>query len=186
MTATNLTLSENVAGGGAGNKGGAFAGDGIGGGLANEFDGFGLAMAAISNCTITQNQAVGGPGGVGQAGSDGLGGGVANLTGATLTIGNSMLDYNLASGREGAHGGQGGNGLGGGVFNDSDTAFGAASLTVAAGTITQNQANGGEGEGGHDGQGVGGGIYNLGMFTFDSFTVIGKNHASTANDDLFT
>jgi hypothetical protein len=34
-------------------------------------------------------------------------------------------------------------------------------------------------------RGVGGGVYNLGMFTFDSFTVIRKNHASTSNDDLF-
>jgi hypothetical protein len=183
MTATNLTLSDNVAGGGAGNEGGAFVGDGIGGGLANEFDGFGLVMAAISNCTITHNQAVGGPGGVGQNGSDGLGGGVANLTGATLTITNSMLDHNSAIGGQGDHGG---NGLGGGIFNGSDPAFGAASLTVAASTITQNQANGGAGEGGHDGQGVGGGVYNLGLFGFDVVTVIRKNHASTSNDDLFT
>ena len=33
---------------------------------------------------------------------------------------------------------------------------------------------------------MGGGVYNLGTFTFDVFTVIRKNHASTSNDDLFT
>jgi hypothetical protein len=33
---------------------------------------------------------------------------------------------------------------------------------------------------------VGGGVDNLGTFTFDSFTVILRNHASTSNDDLFT
>jgi hypothetical protein len=36
-----------------------------------------------------------------------------------------------------------------------------------------------------DGLGVGGGVYNLGTFTFDVFTVIKKNHASTSYDDIF-
>jgi hypothetical protein len=32
---------------------------------------------------------------------------------------------------------------------------------------------------------VGGGVYNLGTFTFDVFTDITGNHASTSNDDIF-
>jgi hypothetical protein len=32
---------------------------------------------------------------------------------------------------------------------------------------------------------VGGGVYNQGAFTFDVFTVIEGNHASTGNDDIF-
>jgi hypothetical protein len=52
--------------------------------------------------------------------------------------------------------------------------------------MKKNEANGGEeGTGGTDGQGVGGGVYNLGTFTFDVFTVIKKNEASTSNDDIF-
>jgi hypothetical protein len=43
--------------------------------------------------------------------------------------------------------------------------------------VTGNHANGKPG--------IGGGIYNLGTFTFDAFTVIKGNHASTSNDDIF-
>lgn len=39
--------------------------------------------------------------------------------------------------------------------------------------------------GGSGGLGIGGGVYNLGVFTFDLFTVINENHASTSNDDIF-
>jgi hypothetical protein len=43
--------------------------------------------------------------------------------------------------------------------------------------VTKNHANGSPG--------IGGGIYNLGTFTFDVFSVIKDNHASTSNDDIF-
>ncbi len=32
---------------------------------------------------------------------------------------------------------------------------------------------------------LGGGVYYLGMFTFDVFTVIKGNHASTSNNDIY-
>jgi hypothetical protein len=52
--------------------------------------------------------------------------------------------------------------------------------------IVGNAATGGAaGLGGSDGQGVGGGVYNLGAFSFDVFTIIKKNHATTSNDDVF-
>jgi hypothetical protein len=31
---------------------------------------------------------------------------------------------------------------------------------------------------------VGGGVYKLGTLTFDTLTLIKKNHASTSNDDI--
>ena len=42
--------------------------------------------------------------------------------------------------------------------------------------VTQNQADGSPG--------IGGGIYTLGTFTFDAFTVILFNHASTSGDNI--
>ena len=54
--------------------------------------------------------------------------------------------------------------------------------------IVLNQADGGPGgTGGSDGQGIGGGVYisPLGTFTFDAFTIIAHNHASTSNDNIF-
>ena len=48
-----------------------------------------------------------------------------------------------------------------------------STLVVTAGTITFNQAKGGEGKGGgSDGNGIGGGVYNLGVVSFDAFTAI--------------
>jgi hypothetical protein len=32
---------------------------------------------------------------------------------------------------------------------------------------------------------VGGGVYELGTLTFDTLTLIKRNHASTSNDDIF-
>jgi hypothetical protein len=49
-------------------------------------------------------------------------------------------------------------------------------LTLTTPSVTGNHA---------DGQpGIGGGIYNLGTFTFDVFTVIEDNHASTSGDNI--
>ena len=42
--------------------------------------------------------------------------------------------------------------------------------------MTQNQANGSPG--------IGGGIYTLGTFSYDAFTVILFNHASTSGDNI--
>ena len=58
-------------------------------------------------------------------------------------------------------------------------------LLVTGSSITRNLAIGGHGYGaGSDGQGIGGGVYFLGTFTFDSATVISKNHASTSGDNI--
>jgi hypothetical protein len=93
-------------------------------------------------------------------------------------LGNSALIANVA---QGGAGGTGGNGLGGGAYNDTFT-----TLTVTYSTVTLNDADGRQGKhGGTDGEGIGGGVYNLGTFTFDVFTVIKGNHASTSNDNIF-
>ena len=78
----------------------------------------------------------------------------------------SFLTHNQANGDGG------GAGLGGGAYNDA-----TSSLTLKTSSVTDNHANGKPG--------IGGGIYNLGAFTFDAFTVIKDNHASTSNDDIF-
>jgi hypothetical protein len=63
---------------------------------------------------------------------------------------------------------------------------GGWAATVTTSSISFNQAMNGHGnQGGSDGQGVGGGVCNRGTFTFDAFTLIAHNHASTSNDDLF-
>jgi hypothetical protein len=71
-----------------------------------------------------------------------------------------------------ANGDAGGAGLGGGAYNDA-----TSSLTLTTSSVTGNHAN--------SQPGIGGGICNLGAFTFDAFTVIQHNHASTSNDDIF-
>jgi hypothetical protein len=42
--------------------------------------------------------------------------------------------------------------------------------------VTLNEAEGATG--------IGGGVYNLGSFTFDVFTIIAHNHASTSGDNV--
>jgi hypothetical protein len=179
---------------------------------ANDFTGL-SATAAVTNCTFIANEAVGGAGGSGANGGDGIGGAVAVATEAllgfpdpsSLTLRGSTLAGNFAEGGAGGVGGLGGDGLGGalavlgGSSSATDSTFrnnvalgdeggnglggaiyvgSGAALSVAASEIVHNQAQG-------DGEGVGGGVYSLGLFTFDAFTVIRKNHASTSNDDLF-
>jgi hypothetical protein len=88
---------------------------------------------------------------------------------------------NAATGGAGGVGGNGGNGQGGGVFNDA-----TASLALQHSGIVSNAATGGAaGLGGSDGKGVGGGVCNLGAFSFDVFTIIKKNRATTSNDNVF-
>jgi hypothetical protein len=47
-------------------------------------------------------------------------------------------------------------------------------------TVTDNLAL----AGGLGGQGIGGGVYHLGVFSFDSRTIVVKNHAATSNDNV--
>jgi hypothetical protein len=100
---------------------------------------------------------------------------------SSLTVTSRTISGNLAQGGIGGTGGNGGNGFGGGIYIIAGT---SASITSSA--ITANDAVGGEGEGGgSDGLGIGGGVYDLGSFTFDVYSVIAHNHASTTNDNVF-
>jgi hypothetical protein len=191
LTVSNCTFSDNRAVGGTGNTGSPFAGDGFGGGLANERG----ATAAVSNSTFTGNKAIGGQGGAGSNGANGLGGGVANLFGATLTVSGCTLSGNQAVGGAGGPGSNGGNGFGGGVYNDGPSAAPAnagtpATLTITDSTVTDNQATGGAaGSGGTAGLGEGGGLYlaDGGTVCLDAFTIahVFGDHASTSDDDIF-
>jgi hypothetical protein len=186
LAAVNLTLTHNLAEGGAGNSNGLLVGIGLGGGFA----GFLQTIAMVSNSIIDHNQAIGGREDDDANGSDGLGGGSANLLGSTLEISNCTVDHNRALGGEGEDGDNGGNGFGGGIYNDGSSTFGVSSLTVTGSTITHNDADeGAAGAGGSDGQGIGGGLYLAagGIVCLDVFTQIHvkHNHASTSNDDIF-
>ena len=166
-------LDHGQARGGKGNSasgppGAAFAGLGAGGGIFNwlgnyNSSSFGMllnpSVVTVTNSTLDHNQAQGGGGG------NGLGGGIANLLSATTTVDSSCLTHNHANGDGG------GAGLGGGAYNDA-----TSSLTLTTSSVTGNHANGKPG--------IGGGIYNLGTFTFDAFTVIAFNHASTSGDNI--
>jgi len=99
LTASDLTLSHNMAVGGAGNSGAILAGEGIGGGLATEV---GAVAVLISNGRIDHNQAIGGDGVGGGNGSDGLGGGLANLDGCSLSVSTGSVEHNTAVGGAGA------------------------------------------------------------------------------------
>jgi hypothetical protein len=170
MTASNLTLTHNRAVGGEGNTGNVLAGAGVGGGLASWWV---AAPVTIRDSTVAHNQAVGG------SGADGLGGGLANVLGSSMTVVASAVDKNLALGGDGADGSDGGDGLGGGAYNGA-----ASSLRIERSTVMKNHANGGTA--GSDGEGIGGGVYNLGLFSVDELTVIRKNRASTNHDDIFS
>jgi hypothetical protein len=154
LSLSNVTLMDNEAIGGAGNTGGegnavgAFAGDGLGGGLANW-----EATATVDDAFFSGNQATGGPGALGRGGANGLGGGIANYFGSTLIASNCTLQYNRATGGAGDSGASGGDGFGGGVFNDGLSRWppnpGAAStLRIFGSTIAGNLATGDCAEGG--------------------------------------
>jgi hypothetical protein len=169
------TLEHNQALGGPGTTG-SNPGSGVGGAL----DAIALVPPVdltVTNCTIDHNNAVGGAGGLGEAGGAGLGGGIADTLGTMLTVGGTTVDHNKA---QAGDGGAGGNGYGGGLYKDA-----SSTLTLTSATVQYNFAVGGAGgSGGSDGQGIGGGVYAIGTFSFDSTTVINKNHASTSNDNI--
>jgi hypothetical protein len=142
-----------------------------------------LTSLSASNCTFTNNQAIGGAGSAGGNGADGLGGALANVQGAALTVSSCTLSGNEAIGGAGGSGAMGGNGLGGGLYND-----GSSTLTVTGSTITANQATGGAaGASGSAGLGEGGGAYFAagGVVCLDLFTSISGNTASTGDNDVF-
>jgi hypothetical protein len=75
----------------------------------------------VIDCTIVGNQALGGAGGHGANDGDGLGGGLAIISGATATLTDSSAEHNDALGGEEGRGGRDGQGVGGGVYNDLGT-----------------------------------------------------------------
>ncbi len=157
FTASNLTLTNNQAIGGAGNKAGGnpagvLVGTATGGGFVL-FDG-GTTTATISNSTIVGNQAIGGAGAGGGNGADGQGGGLATHLGGNLVVSNCTVDQNQAVGGAGANGGSGGDGLGGGIYIPGGTGF-AGSLTVTGSMFLADSAVGGAG-GNAWGGGIGG------------------------------
>jgi hypothetical protein len=187
LNVSNSTFTNNVAVGGAGNQGGILAGEGIGGGIMTIFYGplAATVTAAVLGCRFDGNQAVGGSGGAAGTGADGLGGALANVLGATLTVSGCTLSGNQASGGAGGTGGNGGAGFGGGLYND-----GTSTVIVAGSKVTNNQAAGGAaGTGGSAGTGFGGGLYLAagGAAYLDAHTLakLAGNTASTSNNDMF-
>jgi hypothetical protein len=177
---SDCTFEHNAAiagAGGVGLNGGLAVG---GGGDVSNLFAPRLLSATFGNCTFDHNAAIGGQGGPGGNGGDAWGGGLADLLGASLTVNNGTLDDNLAIG---GAGGSGGNGLGGGIYEDAKSM-----LTLMGDLVYRNHAGGGAaGLGGSDGQGIGGGVYVAagGVACADMLTVIGGNHATTSNDDVF-
>ncbi|HEY7424884.1 MAG TPA: hypothetical protein VH682_11700 [Gemmataceae bacterium] len=68
--------------------------------------------ATVTDSTITDNQAIGGAGSPGQAGGNGLGGGIMNTFNGTLEVSFTTIAHNAAIGGTGGTGGAGGNGEG--------------------------------------------------------------------------
>jgi hypothetical protein len=187
LSVSTCMFTNNQAIGGAGNIGGPFTGDGVGGGVANGGDltNSSGATASVQGSTFTSNQALGAAGSPGSNGADGLGGAVANILGSSLTASSCTLSSNQALGGAGHPGASGGNGFGGGAYND-----GQSSLTILVSTISGNQAEGGSaGTGGSAGLGEGGGLYlaDGGVACLDAFTQANttSNHATTDHDDIF-
>ena len=71
----------------------------------------------LNNCTLNNNEAIGGAGGSGGSGGDGWGGGLSVLTGSSATVSNCTINGNQANGGTKGSGGSAGAGIGGGVYN---------------------------------------------------------------------
>jgi hypothetical protein len=182
LSVSSCTFTNNQAIGGAGNIGGPLTADGIGGALADWVAG---ATAVVMGCMFSANQALGAAGSSGGSGADGLGGGIANFEGSSLTASGCTLNGNLATGGAGGSGANGGNGFGGALYND-----GTSSLAVTGSTLTGNEAIGGAaGSGGIAGLGEGGGLYltDGGEACLDTFTQAHttNNQATADHDDIF-
>jgi hypothetical protein len=176
-------LDGNVARGGQGGAGTTRGrgGDAFGGGISNgEPGGHGLGedpinFLFVSDCTITNNGAVGGAGSVGGLGR---GGGIDNANRSTATVTGTLIGGNQAIGGSGTV--TGGDGIGGGLYNEI-----RSDVTLIGCAITGNQAIGGSGP--TAGSGIGGGVYNVdgGTVWVDVVTAIVANDASTSEDDVF-
>src|SRR5699024_8469657 len=100
-------------------------------------------------------QGASGDGSNANGGLGGLGGGIDNEFGASLTVRTSTVRDNVATGGAGGFfGGGGGGGLGGGIYNEG-------TLLLDRSTLATNLANGG----GSFGTGGGGGGLGAGLFS---------------------
>jgi len=186
VTLSSVTLSNNQAQGFDGADGESAppgTGDGVSGGGGNSGEGGAIlneaGSLAITNCTIANNEAVGGKGGKGGDGGAAVGAsGKAGANGQSVTGGN------------GGSGGDGGGGEGGGIFNGavltiSGTTFSLNSAVGGLGGaggnggdaqggdggaetvgVTGNGGDGTSGNGGAGGTAEGGGLYNIGSVNF--------------------
>jgi hypothetical protein len=116
-TVNGCSLVENLALGGAGESGPG--GDGMGGGLA--CGGLGAAFSgpgklSISDSIVAGNLAQGGATDAGGNGGNGLGGGLWNDTGSSLSLVASVFALNRAQGGEARDGGSDGQSIGGGLY----------------------------------------------------------------------
>jgi hypothetical protein len=171
-TVTNSTFNNNLAQGGSGNtdlNSDLLVGAGTGGAIANNpfFDGTG-GILTVGTCNFINNQASGGSGNSGgPLSSDGIGGALANRSGAMAIITSSTFTGNQALGRAEGAGSDGTDGLGGAIANIL-----GSTLTISGCTLNGNQAIGGAGgSGANGGNGFGGGLYNDGT---SSLTVTGS------------
>jgi hypothetical protein len=186
-------VDDNVAQGGSGNSGTApvvLVGEGLGGGIANGYGGSGVGpdTFTITNTAFNHNAALGGDINTGAATVSGLvgtgvGAGIGNYVGGTITISGSPLTLNQArGGHDNTASGSGiifaGFGAGGAIFNYLSNfnssvygPLGASAVTVTGCGIALNLAEGNDG-----GTGAGGGIANvLGATTTVSSTALTLN-----------
>ncbi len=142
--AAGAVPSQTVSGGSASAGGGIFC-------LPNLVP---TATVTVADSRLTGNQAVGGAGAPGSAGSIGEGGGISLIVVPSAVVTGCTLADNVAQGGAGGSDSVGAPGVSGGI----DLAFGS-SLTVSDTTLSDNQAIGGAaGSGSTGGVGVGGGI----------------------------
>jgi hypothetical protein len=130
----------------------------------------------VADCTFIGNQAVGGAGAPGSAGSVGEGGGLSLAAIPSALVTDCTLAYNVAQGGAGGTGGVGASGVSGGF----DLTFGSV-VTVSNTILIGNQAIGGAGgAGAKGGNGVGGGA-NVGSGVITGFA---DNSSLTLIDSL--
>jgi hypothetical protein len=145
VTISDSTLTGNRAIGGPGGDGETTLSQGIGGGILNAF-----GSMTVSDSTIRDNQAVGGdhstPTLDNPVTGGGIGGGIANLSGGTLTVLHSILKANQARGGV-TDGGPGGSAVGGGIDNSFSFPPGTppSTLTVSGSQIIDNVSIAGRG-----------------------------------------
>jgi hypothetical protein len=192
---TTFTGNQALGGDGAPRRDGVIAqGGAINSGYSLLSEGLGAQAGTlrIDQCTLTENEAVGGAGGPSAGGSSGGSGGYAiagavyNDVGGRVTITDSVFAGNRARGGVGgsstwtAHGGMGGTAAGGAI-----TSF-RGNLIVRGSTFVENRASGATGgsseeQGGTGGRARGGAIHTPGFVgTFP----LGQEEAVTELEDV--